>query len=216
MTEDLRYCNIEMRWADALEALELRAFPTVDPADLYSAPELRELAEVFPEGNFVVLDADEPIAMGLGVRVHFDLSRPQHRLKDLMAEGGKAGHNPDGEWYYGTDISVDPRYRRRGIGSRLYDMRKGVCRDLGLRGIIAGGVIPGYAEHKDSMTAIEYVKRVEAGELYDPTLTFQVRNGFQVRGVLDNYMQDPTVDSWASLIVWINERPAVSTDRTCS
>jgi len=131
----------------------------------------------------VVLDGDEPIAMGLGVRVHFDLSRPQHRLKDLMAEGGKAGHNPDGEWYYGTDISVDPRYRRRGIGSRLYDLRKGVCRDLGLRGIIAGGVIPGYADHKNHMTAADYVAKVARGDLYDRTLSFQVRNGFEVRGV---------------------------------
>ena len=205
VTQDLRYCRIRSEWADALEALELRAFPSVDPTDLYSAPELVDLAEVFPEGNFVVLDNDDPIAMGLGVRVQFDLSRPQHRLKDLMAEGGKAGHNPEGEWYYGTDISVDPRYRRRGIGSRLYDLRKGVCRDLGLRGIIAGGVIPGYAEHKDSMTAAEYVERVAAGEIYDRTLTFQVRNGFEVRGVLENYMHDPTVDSWASLIVWMKE-----------
>ena len=202
MTAELRYCNIEARWADPLEALELRTFPTVDPADLYCAEELRDVAEVFPEGNFVVLDGDEPIAMGLGVRVDFDLDRPQHRLKDLMAQGGKAGHKPDGEWYYGTDISVDPRYRRRGIGSRLYDLRKGACRDLGLRGIIAGGVIPGYADHKHSMTAAEYVEKVAAGELYDRTLSFQVKNGFEARGVLANYMHDPTVGSWASLIVW--------------
>lgn len=202
MDQALRYLHIERRWAEALEALELRCFPDVDPADLYDAGELRELAEVFPEGNFVVLDGEAPIAMGLGVRVHFDLERPQHRLKDLMAQGGRAGHNPDGEWYYGTDISVDPRYRRRGIGSRLYDLRKGVCRDLGLRGIIAGGVIPGYAEHKDCISAAVYVEKVAAGELYDRTLSFQIENGFEVRGVLENYMQDPTVDSWASLIVW--------------
>ena len=204
MSEDLRFCNIRPEWAKELEALELRSFPSVDPVDLYNAAELRDLADAFPEGNFVVLDSDSPIAMGLGVRVNFDLDRPQHRLKDLMAQGGKAGHNPEGEWYYGTDISVDPRYRRRGIGSRLYDLRKGVCRDLGLRGIIAGGVIPGYADHKHSMTAAEYVERVAAGELYDRTLSFQLRNGFEVRGVLENYMDDPTVDSWASLIVWPN------------
>ena len=204
MNSRLCYRNIESRWAEALEALELRAFPNVDPADLYCAAELRDLTEAFPEGNFVVLDGDEPIAMGLGVRVDFDLERPQHRLKDLMAQGGRAGHDPDGEWYYGTDVSVDPRYRRRGIGSRLYDLRKGVCCDLGLRGIIAGGVIPGYADHKASMSAAQYVERVAAGELYDPTLTFPVRNGFEVRGVLENYMHDPTVDNCASLIVWPN------------
>lgn len=202
MTEELRYCNIRPEWADDLESLELRSFPSVDPDDLYNSAELKDLAEAFPQGNFVVFDGDRAVAMGLGVRVRFDLEKPQHRFKDLMSQGGKAGHDPAGEWYYGTSITVDRRYRRRGIGSRLYDLRKGVCRDLGLRGIIAGGVIPGYTEHKNSMTAAEYVEKVAAGELYDRTLTFQVRNGFEVHGVLENYMHDPSVDSWASLIVW--------------
>ncbi len=204
MSAELRYCNIEACWARKLESLELRAFPNVSPADLYDAAELAELAEVFPEGNFAVLDDDEPIAMGLGVRVHFDFAKPQHTLKELLSLGGRAGHSPDGEWYYGTDISVDPRYRRRGIGSRLYEMRKQVCINLGLSGIVAGGVIPGYADYKSAMTAHDYVGRVAAGEIYDPTLTFQLHNGFEVRGVLKDYMDDPTVDSWASLIVWSN------------
>ena len=204
MSQDLHYCHIRPEWVDKLANLELRAFPSVEPADLYNSEKLADLAEVFPEGNFVVLDGDEPVAMGLGMRVDFDLEHPQHRMKDLIALGKKAGHNPAGEWYYGTSITVDRRYRRRGIGSRLYELRKAVCRDLGLRGIIAGGVIPGYAEHKHSMTAAQYVEKVAAGELYDRTLTFQIENGFEVRGVLENYMQDHTVDSWASLIVWFN------------
>jgi len=200
-TNPLRYVNLETRWAKELEELELRCFPSVNPDDLYNAEELRELAEVFPEGNFVVLDGETPIAMGLGVRVHFDLSDPQHKVKDVISPFN-AGHNPEGEWYYGTDISVDSRYRRRGIGSRLYDLRKEVCRTLGLRGIIAGGVIPGYAAHKQSMSAAEYVEKVASGELYDRTLSFQIENGFEARGVLKDYMEDPEVDGWASLIVW--------------
>lgn len=187
-----------------MESLERRSFPSVDPADLYHSDELKDLAEVFPEGNFAVFDREQAIAMGLGIRMDFDLERPQHRFTDLHSGGEKAGHNPAGEWYYGTSITVDRGYRRRGIGSRLYELRKNVCRDLGLRGIIAGGVIPGYAEHKDSMTAEEYVGKVAAGELYDRTLSFQIRNGFEVRGVLEDYMSDPTVNSWASLIVWFN------------
>ena len=54
------------------------------------------------------------------------------------------------------------------------------------------------------MSAAQYVEKVAAGVLYDPTLTFQIRNGFEVRGVLENYMHDPTVDNCASLIVWPN------------
>ncbi len=39
---------------------------------------------------------------------------------------------------------------------------------------MAGGVIPGYADHIDAMTADEYVDEVKAGRLYDPTLSFQL------------------------------------------
>ncbi len=72
------------------------------------------------------------------------------------------------------------------------------------RGIIAGGHIPDFAKHKHEMSAAEYVEKVAAGELYDATLTFQLENGFRVRGVLENYIHDEATDSWSALIVWDN------------
>lgn len=194
--------------ADSLEALEVETFATVDPADLYDAAELTQLAQEFPEGTFVGFDGpdrDYPIAAGLGVRVHFDLDNPQHNLKTMTAASPTgSGHYHDGDWYYGTDIVVRPSHRRRGIGAELYDLRKQVCVDLNLRGIIAGGVIPGYADHKHAMTADEYVAAVSAGEIYDRTLTFQLQNGFEAPCALADYMSDPSVDDFASLIVWHN------------
>ncbi|MFQ5556334.1 MAG: GNAT family N-acetyltransferase [Acidimicrobiales bacterium] len=201
---ELEYVHIAPEWADELEALELTCFPTSDPTDLYDAAELRDLCEVFPEGGFVVLDAGRPVAMGLGIRVHFDFEHYQHSIGELVDSSGHHGHAGDGEWYYGTDIAVHPDYRRRGIGQRLYDLRKQVCREFNLRGIVAGGVIPGFADHKHEMTATEYVSRVATGDLYDPTLSFQIENGFEARGAIADYIRDDAVDSWASLIVWDN------------
>ena len=201
---ELTYTNIRAEWAEALQHIEHTAFPTADTEDLYWADELRALAEEFPEGGVVVLDGDTPVAMGLGIRVHFDFSHTQHSIRDLVGVDGGTGHAPDGPWYYGTSIAVLPDYRRRGIGKRLYDMRKQICRDLNLSGIVAGGVIPGYADHKDEMSAADYVAKVSAGELYDATLTMQIANGFEARGVIADYITDPAVDSWASLIVWNN------------
>lgn len=201
----LRYHHLHTRWAAELEAIELACFPTTDPDDLYDEAELIALAEVFPEGCFVGLEGERPVAMGLGVRVHFDLAHPQHNLAEfLAATGTETGHQPDGPWYYGTDISVHPDYRRRGIGRELYDLRKQVVVELGLAGIVAGGVIPGYAEHKHRLSADEYVAAVAAGELYDPTLSFQLENGFEAVCALADYMADPEVDGYASLIVWRN------------
>ena len=201
---ELTYTNIRAEWAEALQHIEHTAFPTADTEDLYWADELRALALEFGEGGVVVLDGDTPVAMGLGIRIDFDFSHTQHSIRDLVGVDGGTGHVPDGAWYYGTSIAVLPDYRRRGIGKRLYDMRKQICRDLDLAGIVAGGVIPGYADHKDEMSAADYVAKVSAGELYDATLTMQIANGFEARGVIADYITDPAVDSWASLIVWNN------------
>ncbi len=196
---ELVYRNIRPQWAKELEAIELAAFPNVDPADLYDEGNLRSLAQQFPEGGFVALDGDRPVGMGVGILLNFDFDDIDHGAVEIYS-----AHDPDGEWYYGTTIAVLPEYRGQGVGGRLYQLRQQVVRDLNKRGIVAGGVLPGYADHRTAMSAEEYLKRVAAGELYDPTLTFQIENGFEPRAVLHDYMQDETVGNHACLIVWDN------------
>lgn len=200
----IRYEQLDAAWADELEALELAVFESIDDEDLYDAPELRRLAAAFPEGNFVAFDGDRAVGMGLGLLVEFDFDDHQHTLADITGDDGVSNHHADNPWYYGTDISVLSEYRGTGIGKALYQRRQQFCRDNNKRGIVAGGVIPGFANHKTSMTAAEYVKRVVAGELFDPTLSIQLKTGFEARGVLQNYVRDPSVDHWSVLIVWDN------------
>lgn len=199
---DLRYVTLEAGMAEELAAVELSCFPLADPAELLSAEDLRAYAEVFPEGVFVALDGDRPVGMGAGIFLDFDFDHPQHTIMGITGENQCRNHDPDGDWYYGTDITVHPEYRRRGIGRELYRLRKDLVRRSRKRGIIAGGALPGFLEHKGSMSAAEYVEKVVAGELYDPTLTFQLENGFVVRGLLEGYMADAADDGWATLIVW--------------
>lgn len=207
-TSGLNYVRITVDMAEELEALELASFPTADPNELYNAAEYVLLAEEFPEGSVVGFDGDDrttPVALGIGIRADFDFDSPQHNVKTYFDDAPtKCGDDPDGKWYYGTDIAVRSDYRRRGIGKELYDLRKQTCRDLNLAGIIAGGVIPGFAAHKNDMSADAYIERVVAGELYDPTLTFQLENGFEALCALADYLADPEVDDYAALIVWHN------------
>ena len=205
---ELTYVSLAVEHAEALEELELAVFASISPDDLYNADELRVLAETFPEGNFVVLDEGRPVGMGLGILVEFDFAHTSHALVDITGENGVEHHSINHPWYYGTDISVCPEYRGRGIGRRLYELRKDCVRRLGKRGIVAGGVIPGYADHIDTMSAQAYIDKVVAGELYDPTLTFQLENGFEARGVIPGYLDDPTVGNNSVLIVW--ENPDIS------
>lgn len=184
--------------------LEHAVFPTIDPDDLYDARGIEMLVERFPEGNFMVLDGDRVIAMGLGILVEFDVDDPSHTLTEMVGDDG-AAHDPDGAWYYGTSIAVVPEYRGRGIGHALYELRKDCVRKLARRGIVAGGVLPGYAQHKDQMTADQYIEKVKLGELYDPTLTFQLENGFEAGHALPGYVRDDSVGDNSVLIIWHND-----------
>jgi GNAT superfamily N-acetyltransferase len=196
--------NLERHMAGDLEQIELTCFPMANPRDLLSREDIEAYAEVFPEGYFVAMCDGRTVGMGAGIYLDFDFDHPQHTIAGITGEHQCGNHDPDGEWYYGTDITVLPEYRGRGIGGMLYEKRKGLVMRDGKRGIIAGGSLPGYFHHKAMMPIEEYVGKVVAGELTDPTLTFQLSNGFVVRGLFESYIEDESDDGWASLIIWEN------------
>lgn len=201
---ELRVVTLTPELAPACAALELACFPHADPAELLSEADIRASAEVFPEGFFVVLEGDTVVGQGAGIFLDFDFAHPRHRIVELTGEHQCAAHRADGAWYYGTDIAVHPGRRRRGIGKILYECRKELVRRTKRRGIIAGGHIPGFAEHKHHMSAEDYIQAVVRGERYDPTLSFQLQNGFRVVCALPDYLKDEATDSWSALIVWDN------------
>jgi GNAT superfamily N-acetyltransferase len=196
--------NLQPDMAEELERIELACFPMANPDDLLSRDDIAAYAEVFPEGYFVAIVDGHPVGMGAGIYLDFDFGDPQHTIAGITGDHQCGNHDPEGDWYYGTDITVLPEYRGRGIGGMLYERRKALVRRDRKRGIIAGGSLPGYFDHKSSMPIDRYVARVVAGELHDPTLSFQLSHGFEVRGLLEGYLEDEADDGWAALIVWEN------------
>lgn len=200
----LRLVTIAPEHAEALEALQIICFPTLGADELMRKEHFLSHCRIFPEGDFVVLDGERVVGLGSGFLTNFDFNAPQHTFREIIADGYYTNHDPHGTWYYGGDISVHPDYRGRGIGKWLYDARKALARERNLQGIVAGGVLPGFAAHKTTLSIQDYVAKVVAGELSDPTLSFQLRQGFTVRGLLENYLEDKAADNWATLIVWDN------------
>jgi len=196
--------TIKPKYAKALEQLQRKTFPTLGEDELMLEKHFLRHCEIFPEGNFVALIERKVVGLGAGFLCNFDFEHPNHTFMEMIDGGYFTNHDPNGVWYYGSDISVHPKYRRRGIGKRLYEARKNCVKVLNRRGIVAGGLIPGYVNYKDTLTVLEYAEKVAKGKIYDSTLSFQIKQGFQFRGMIENYLEDSASDNWATLIVWEN------------
>jgi GNAT superfamily N-acetyltransferase len=128
---------------------------------------------------------------------------------DFTDRGLFTNHDPSGRTLYGAEVMVDPAMRRRGIGSKIYAARRGLVERLDLLRIRAGARLPDYHQYASSMSAEEYVVRVIRGELTDPTLSFQLKNGFEVLDVVSDYFSnDPRSRDCAAFIEWINMKVA--------
>jgi len=195
-----------------LEALQVTCFPDLGPQELMRAPHFLRHREVFPEADLVaearVAPSGEPLAeprvvgLGSGFFTDFDFAHPDHTFREMIDDGWFGRHDPEGDWYYGADVSVHPDYRGCGLARRLYDARKALVRRHRKRGIVAGGALPGYPRYRDALSLEAYVERVVARELFDPTLSVQLRNGFVVEGILHGYLEDRATGDRATLIVW--------------
>lgn len=163
--------------------------------------------EKFPAGQLVAIDSRTGDVVGStsGFLTSVNFEHFKHHTFLEATDGGWLGnHSSNGEYYYGIDMCVHPDHRGRGIARLLHDARKKLCHTLNLTGQVIGGMIPGFASYKHVLTPEDYVRYVVSGVLFDSTLTTQLRNGFELRGMLKNYLNDPPTDGWSTLLEWRN------------
>ncbi len=173
----------------------------------WTRKEYRALLQNFPEGQICIEDKGQVVAVALSLVVAYSDYGDRHTYAQITADGTFTTHNADGDTLYGVDVFVDPDYRNLRLGRRLYDARKELCENLNLRGIIAGGRIPGFGSHADAdgMKPAKYIEKVRNKEIFDPILTFQISNGFHVRKIIKDYLPyDADSRGYATLLEWIN------------
>ena len=174
----------------------------------WSERQLSSHLQRFAEGQFVAIDParDEVVGMAASLIVLWDDYNFDSSWRDFTSNGTFENHDPEhGRTLYGAEVMVSPGRRGLGIGKALYAARRELTVRLGLRRIRAGARLRGYHKVASRMTAAEYVDRIVRGELRDATLSFQLREGFNVLGVAENYLRnDPESLGWAAVIEWIN------------
>jgi GNAT superfamily N-acetyltransferase len=174
--------------------------------------------QIFPEGQFVALESDTNRVVGMAASLiilwdDYDMSMD---WVSFTNGGSFTNHDPErGRTLYGAEIMVKPTMQRRGIGKKLYQARRELVERLGLLRIRAGARLRGYHRYAHRMTAEEYVSRVIQRKISDPTLSFQLREGFEVIGVVANYLHfDSESCGYAAVIEWLNPQLATPADLT--
>jgi ribosomal protein S18 acetylase RimI-like enzyme len=192
------------RAADIPRLIELqrRTYATIPP---WSEDKFENQLRVFPQGQIVAELEGRVVGSASSLIVLWDQWPIEHSWRAITGGGTFDTHDPRGRTLYGAEVFVDRTLRGMGVGRELYRGRRRICRALNLRRIIACGRIPGYAKHAHIMDADLYCKKVLWGDLTDPVLSFQLREGFRFCGLVSDYLPDDDESrGYATLLVWLN------------
>ncbi len=203
--EQVRVRNTEPRDFAAITDLCRRIYPETPP---WEAGQLSSHLRLFPEGQFVAVFGPEEKVVGMAASliVHWD---HYHMLDDwqrFTTDGMFTNHDPEhGHTLYGAEVIVDPELQHHGIGDKLYAARRTLTEQKKLRRIRAGSRLRGYSHWAPRMTPEDYVIAVVHEREHDPTLSFQLQEGFHVLAVVPHYLSDdPDSLGYAAVIEWLN------------
>lgn len=188
---------------DGIVKLVERAYPKMPS---YTRGMLMGQINAFPQGVWVATYADEVVGYCATIRVSGKRALERHTWNEITGGGFGSTNDDTGEYLYGYEVCVDPEMRRYRIGQRFYRERRRLAEQLGLKGIVIAGRIPGFERRrKEFATAQDYVEAVKARKVRDPVVNFQLRNGFELIGVLDGYLPgDRESMGSAAHMVWHN------------
>ncbi len=181
----------------------------------WSVAQLTSHLEIFPEGQFVAVEegTERILGMAASLIVSWDDYDMTTSWRDFTEHGTFRNHNPQGRTLYGAEIMVLPDEQGRGIGKKLYQARRTLVRQRGLLRIRAGARLCGYHRYAEKMSAERYVLRVISGDRTDPTLSFQIKQGFVPLAVAADYLHhDPESLGYAAVIEWLNPDVATAYD----
>ena len=195
---------------DSILSLTTTVYPTMLP---YSKANIRGQINNFPEGQYVAEYEGKIVGYCASIVVGEKNAGRRHTWDSITGRGYGTTHDPAGSVLYGIEVCVDPAHRNLRIGHRFYRERKKLCEYMRLKGIVFGGRIPGYKKRaKQYPDPMDYVRAVQNKDIRDTILGFHLRQGFEVIGVLKDYLpNDEQSCGYAVHLYWKNPKVADET-----
>ncbi len=182
----------------------------------YSAGAVKGQINNFPDGQFVMLVDDKVVGYCATFRISEKMCLKPHTWAEITGNGYASRHEPDGDWLYGMEVCVDPDYRGYRLGQRLYNERKKLCQSLGLKGIVFAGRLPTLAKRIKKYASVEdYIEAIKLKKARDPVLSFQLHNGFEVIGIIPEYLAvDHQSMGYGIHLIWRNPKVPATQEST--
>ena len=196
--------NLVIEDYQALKQSMIKAYASLG-GQYWKEEALMKLINKFPDGQIVITHNNVVVGCALSLIVDYDRFDDEHTYRDITGNFSFDTFDANGDTLYGIEVFVHPEYRGMRLARRLYDARKLLCERLNLKMIISGGRIPNFKNYEALLSPKEYLEKVKSREIYDPTLSFQLANEFQIKRILHNYLpEDEESKGFATLLVWHN------------
>lgn len=201
--------NIELEFLklsdyDDLKEAMVEAYENM-PNAYWKEHHIALLTSKFPAGQVAIRINGEFAGCALSIIVDYSKFDSKHSYREITGDFKFGTHDPEGDYLYGIDIFIRPKFRGLRLGRRLYDYRKELCERENLKGIIFGGRIPNYHKYAKELSPKEYIQKVRVKEIHDPVLDFQLSNDFHPAKVITGYLEgDKESNEYAVLLEWNN------------
>lgn len=203
-TEIIEVRNLTLEDYQELKESMMEAYASLG-GQYWKEEAIKKLINKFPDGQIVITLDGKVVGCALSLIVNYDKYGDKHNYRDITGNFSFETHTSKGDTLYGIEVFVHPNFRGMRLARRLYDARKLLCERLNLKAIVAGGRIPKYSMYADTLKPKEYIEKVKKREIFDPTLTFQISNDFQVKKILRGYLpEDEESMGFATLLIWHN------------
>jgi GNAT superfamily N-acetyltransferase len=188
-------------------AIQRESFPDVSTGMISEPSFLEDHISLFQQGQFCAELNGRIVGSASSLIVSLNPEYRDHTWHDIVGNHNIfTNHDRKGDSLYGDDICTHPNFRRLGIATMLFNARKELAIKLNLKRVIAGGRLYNYCEYADKISPHEYAYKVVKGEIQDPVLSFELKNGFKYIKIIPEYIHDSRSLNYATFIEWLNPK----------
>lgn len=159
----------------------------------------------FPEGQLVAERQGEIVGAASSLVLDWEAHADAPRRDALTANDTFSNHDRRMDTLFAADTIGDVASHGGAVGRALLQARRDLCRRLNLRRIVCVAPLSGWPALGDGVSPERFAMRIVMGDFPEPSIRFQLAQGFQFCGVARDYEPDDLASGGhVAVLAWLN------------